>query len=154
MHYVCTVRRLQAQPSMVVRPEVPPADAAPAVIGAFRTVGEFLERARARPAGGTYTRYLQIGSDSIRLEVGFTVHEALPGEWPVEPSALPAGDAVVTLHRGPYEKLPDALAALEDWLRQHGRTAAGPHWETYLNGPPDVADPEAFETEVFIPLKP
>jgi effector-binding domain-containing protein len=87
------------------------------------------------------------------VEIGFTVRELVPGEGDVEPSSLPAGEVAVTLHRGPYERLPEALAALQDWIREHGRRAAGPHWEMYLNGPPDVMDPEELETEVFIPLE-
>jgi AraC family transcriptional regulator len=153
MAYVCTLRRLEPRPAMVVRREVPIADVTPAMIDGFRTVGEFLKRSGGTPAGETYARYLRIGSDSLHLEVGFTVRELLPAGGPVQPSELPAGEAIVTLHRGPYERLPEAVAALEAWMRRHGRVAAGPHWETYLNGPPDVTDPELFETEVVVPLK-
>jgi AraC family transcriptional regulator len=153
MPYICTLRRLQHQPAMAVRCEVPPADVAAATIAGFRTVDEFLRRSGATPAGGTYARYLRIGRESLHLEVGFTVRELLPAGGPVQPLELPAGEAVVTLHRGPYERLPEAVAALEDWMREHGRVAAGPHWEVYLNGPPDVTAPELFETEVFVPLK-
>jgi hypothetical protein len=37
----------------------------------------------------------------------------------------------VTMHIGPYEQLPAAGVALDTWVRQHGRTAAGPNWEVY-----------------------
>lgn len=153
MPYVCAVRRIQSRPAMVVRPEVPLEQVGPAMIDGFRAVGDYLERAGAMPAGETYARYLRMGCVSAHLEIGFTVREPLPGAGAVQPSELPAGDALVTLHRGPYERLPEALAALRAWMHQHHRVAAGPHWETYLNGPPDVTDPELYETEVFVPLK-
>ncbi len=153
MSYVCTLRRLERRPALVVRREVPVADPAPVIMDAFRTVGESIARSGATPAGETYTRFLRVGSDDLYLEMGFTVRSAVEPAAPVEAAELPGGEVAVTLHRGRYERLPEALAALQVWIRAQGREPAGPHWETYLNGPPEVTDPELFETEVFVPLQ-
>ncbi len=154
MPYVCTVRALRAQPSMAVKRVVPAAKASRAVVDAFTAVGRYLHDHGGRPAGETYARFLALDDDTVRVEVGFTVAELLPGEGDVLPAELPAGEAVVTLHQGPYEQLPAAAAALETWAREHGRRPAGAAWEVYLNGPPDVTEPEQYETEVFLPLAP
>ncbi len=153
MSHECTLRHMPAQHAMAVRPEVPLEQVGPAMADGFRTVGDYLARAGAAHAGHTYARYLRMGCVSAHLEIGFMLDAPLPGAGAVQPSELPAGEAVVTLHRGPYERLPEALAALRAWLHEHHRVAAGPHWETYLNGPPQVTDPERFETEVVVPLK-
>lgn len=154
MGYVCTVRTLRPQPSMAVRRVVPAGEAGSAVVDAFSAVGRYLHDHGGRPAGETYARFLTIGSERVHVEVGFTVAELLAPEGDVLPAELPAGEAVVTLHQGAYERLPEATAALEAWMREHGREPAGPAWEVYLNGPPDVTDPEQFETEVYMPLAP
>lgn len=154
MSYVCTLRDLGAQLAMSVRHEVPPGDAGSAVVDAFSAVGRYLKDVGGRPVGETYARFFRIGGDAVNVEVGFTVLELLPPEGPVQASELPACQAITTIHRGPYERLPDAVAALEEWMQVHGRTAAGPFWEVYLNGPPDVTEPEEFETEVIMPLAP
>ncbi len=154
MAYDCTVRTLRAQPSMAVRRVAPVAEAGPAVVEAFTAVGQYLHEHGGRPAGETYARFLSIDPESVQVEVGFTVEELLPAEGDVQPGELPAGEVVVTLHQGPYEQLPEATAALQAWMRANGRQAAGAAWEVYLNGPPDVTEPEQFETEVFMPLVP
>ena len=154
MEYVCTVRTLRAQPSMAVRRDVPAEKAGSAVVDAFTAVGRYLHDHGGRRAGETYARFLTMGTDSVHVEVGFTVTELLPADGDVLPTELPAGEAVMTLHQGPYELLPGATAALESWMHEHGRQPAGAPWEVYLNGPPDVTEPEQFETEVYIPLAP
>ena len=153
MTYTCTVRNLASQPAMVIRCHATVEGVGPAMVAGFGAVAEFLRRSGAVPAGETYARYLHVGAETVDFEVGFTVRQWVPAEDPVEASELPAGEAVVTLHRGSYEQLPCAVRALEDWISVNGRQAAGPHWECYLNGPPDVTDPELYETEIFVPLE-
>lgn len=152
MPYLCEPRHLQPQPALTVRREVPLGEAGPAIVEAFQTVGAYLKRSGVQPAGETFARFHRVGPDSLDVEVGFTVTRAHPAAAPIQSSELPGGDAVSTLHRGPYERVPEAVAALEAWMRDHGRRAAGPHWEVYLNGPPDVTDPALYETEVVVPL--
>ncbi len=154
MSYTCTVRELAPQLAMSVRREVPAHHAGTAVVEAFGEVGRYLKEVGGRPVGETFARFNRTGDKVIDVEVGFTVLELLPPAGPVQASELPAGEAVTTIHQGPYERLPEAVAALQEWMRAHERTAAGPFWEVYLNGPPDVTEPEAYETEVVMPLAP
>ncbi len=65
---------------------------------------------------------------------------------------LPAGPAATTIHSGPYEQLPDAYGALEQWIEAEGLTAAGAPWEAYLNDPSDHPDPQDWKTEIFWPV--
>ncbi len=154
MAYHCVLRQMGPQLTMSVRREVPARDAGSAVVDAFGEVGRYLKEVGGRPVGDTFARFRRIDDEVVDVEVGFTVLEALPPAGPVQASELPAGEAITTTHQGPYERLPEAVAALEEWVRGHERTVAGPFWEVYLNGPPDVTEPEAYETEVVMPLAP
>lgn len=65
---------------------------------------------------------------------------------------LPGGFAATTIHNGPYDKLSEAYAAVEQWMATEGLVAAGAPWESYLNDPSDHPDPRDWKTEVFWPV--
>ena len=54
------------------------------------------------------------------------------------------------LHQGPYSEVPAAYRAAEAWLVDNGWEAAGPPWESYLDGP-EAAEPR---TLVHLPCRP
>lgn len=58
-----------------------------------------------------------------------------------------------TIHRGAYQHLGAAHAALKDWLatNRHFR-ATGPHRETYLLGPGEAQAPDEYRTDVSVPV--
>jgi effector-binding domain-containing protein len=72
------------------------------------------------------------------------------------------GRYATLVHRGPYDKLYDANAALIDWAKERGirwdvsETEAGDQFgcrlEIYLSDPKTGPDPEKWETEVAIRL--
>jgi effector-binding domain-containing protein len=75
------------------------------------------------------------------------------GDCHVVAVELPAGEVACTTHIGPYEGLPQAYEAIEAWMKQHGREAAGSTiWEEYLTGP--ETPPEQTRTDIYGPLKP
>jgi AraC family transcriptional regulator len=64
-----------------------------------------------------------------------------------------AGEVACTTHIGPYEGLPQAYEAIEAWMKQRRREAAGlTIWEEYLTGP--ETQPEQTRTDIYWPLKP
>ncbi|HEY7390536.1 MAG TPA: GyrI-like domain-containing protein [Bryobacteraceae bacterium] len=72
------------------------------------------------------------------------------GEVLVE--TLPGGPAAVTIHSGPYDQLPAAYAALEEWIAANGLHPTGAPWEAYLNDPADHPNPQDWKTEVCWPV--
>ena len=104
--------------------------------------------------GPPFTRYPQVGMGSMVIEGGVPV-AALPAEDPgdgIETLTIPAGPAAVTVHYGPYDRLPETYAEVEAWVREQGRSVAGPPWETYLTDPGERPDPETWETEIVQPV--
>lgn len=57
-----------------------------------------------------------------------------------------------TIHRGGYDHVGTAHAALNEWLVANGHEAAGPHRERYLLGPGDADSPDDLVTEVSVPV--
>ena len=84
--------------------------------------------------------------DQPRVEVGIQVARAFVPVDRVVPSALPAGAAVMTVHRGPYDLLGDAHTAVRNWCATRGLRTTGVRWEIYGDWAEDPAD---LATEVW-----
>jgi effector-binding domain-containing protein len=115
------------------------------------------------PAGAPFFRY-----NVVDMERGLEIEFALPtatraaGDDRVLAGVLPAGRYASLIHRGPYEQLYDANAALGAWIKEQGLTVDvakspggdrfGCRLEIYLNDPGVEKDPAKWETEVAFKL--
>ena len=159
MGYPIERKELAAQPVLVVRRRVPRADIAATIGAELPKVFLYAQQRGIALAGYPITRYPETSMGTVTLETGMRVAE-VRGEWTaagegeVLALSLPAGPAAVTVHSGPYDQLPAAYAALEEWIAANGfRSADGP-WEAYLNDPADHPDPLEWKTEICWPLQP
>ncbi len=80
------------------------------------------------------------------VEVGVELRQPCPLTGRVVASTLPAGQAAMTVHRGPYARLGSAHQAVFDWYAAQGRRPAGPRWEIYG---PHHDNPAEVWTEVY-----
>jgi AraC family transcriptional regulator len=147
------LRTLPAQPAAVVRQTTTPAELA-------GDLGQLLERvlqhaisAGAAPAGPPFTRYLRMDDHSVEIETGFPLDRAVPGGDGVQAVELPATDAVVARHIGPYDQLPATYAAATTFAGQLGRSPSEAPWEVYLTDPGEQPDPARWVTEVYLPVR-
>jgi effector-binding domain-containing protein len=85
-----------------------------------------------------------------RVEVGVELIAPCVLDSPVVRSSLPAGQAAMTVHRGPYGELGRAHEAVVRWCAASGLELAGPRWEIYCDWREDPAD---LETEVYYLLR-
>lgn len=88
-----------------------------------------------------------------QLAVEFCVGAAAPftATGSVEPLVTPSGVAAKITHRGGYDRLPDANAAIREWCRANGRRPAGVSWEVYGHW---HDDPARLVTDVYYLLEP
>ena len=68
----------------------------------------------------------------------------------VHTTETPAGEAAVAIHRGPYNRIIEAHAAIKNWMAANRRESAGYSWEIYGDPTPD---PAATETTIVYLLK-
>lgn len=151
--YEITDRILTGQYTAVMRGEMPMQELSAWLPRTYQTVHSYLQRAGVTPAGPPFARFTFL-DDAVAVEAGFPVPAEVPGDPPVEPSALPDGPAAVTTHIGRYEDLDQAYRATRDWIADHGCQPAGPHWEVYYSNPTVQPDPTTWRTDVVVPYRP
>jgi AraC family transcriptional regulator len=100
--------------------------------------------------GPPFARYAFNGG--VGVEAGVPVAAPRPDNGDLVMSLLPATEAAITCHMGPYDRLEDAYDALEKWIHDHGFERNGLHWEVYLTDPQAQPDPVRWQTIVLMPL--
>jgi AraC-like DNA-binding protein/effector-binding domain-containing protein len=157
MNYEITKQQRLTQPVLIVRRRVRRSEIAAAIGAELPKVFVHAQRRGIQIAGFPVTRYIEVSMGLITLETGMRVsgHDAAwtsaQGEGDVIAETLPGGLTAVTLHNGPYDLLPNAYAAIEEWITANGLHARSAPWEAYLNDPTDHPDPADWQTEVCWP---
>lgn len=154
--YSITAKQIEAQPVLLVRRRVKRAEIAKMIGESLPPVFLHAQKIGAALAGPPFARYLDWGPGMTTIEAGMPV--SMPGgaagEGDVLADTLPGGLAASTIHQGLYDKLPEAHAALQQWIEEQGLKTAGAPWESYLTDPGDFPDPKDWKTEVIWPLAP
>ena len=146
-------KRLDPQPVVVIRATAPANGFGPVMSELLSAVLAFVQASPAEPAGSPFCRYLSMTGEEWEFECGVAVTQPVPGEGRVEACELPGGDAITTLHVGPYETLGQSWGALQGWLAEQGRVAGDAPWELYHTDPGAVTDPAQWRTELVMLLE-
>lgn len=86
----------------------------------------------------------------ILCDFGVEVTRTFETAGEVYATETPRGQAAVTVHRGPYNKLNEAHEAIRKWMKSNDRQSAGVSWEVYGDPRPNPAE---SETTVLYLLK-
>ena len=128
-----------------VRREVAPGEVRAAWGPALGKVWEFI---RSQPGLWTvghniflYHHPAQTGAP-IACDFGVEVTRAFETAGEVYATETPAGEAAVTVHRGPYHRMNEAHDAIRKWMAANRKESAGHSWEIYGDPTPDPADTE------------
>jgi AraC family transcriptional regulator len=163
MTYSIEKQELSPQPVLVVRRRVKRSEIAATIGEALPRVFAYAQQRGIALAGLPFTRYIEMGPEFITMEPGMCV---APGtemgsdpagtqtsdEGEVVSAILPGGPVASTIHTGPYDQLPNAYAAIQEWIESHGFTPGGAPWESYLTDPGEHPDPKDWKTEVLWPI--
>jgi effector-binding domain-containing protein len=88
--------------------------------------------------------------DRPSVEVGVQVAGTFEPQGNVVPSTLPAGEAAMTIYRGPYRDLGKGHDAVVKWCVANNRERTGVRWEIY--GDPHDNEAEN-EVEIYWQLR-
>ncbi len=160
MAYSITKQEMAPQPVLLARRRVKRSEIAHAIAEALPRVFLYAQQHGIALAGLPLTRYLAASPGTVTIEPGMRIASgavSTPDDadifaGTIFAGTLPGGPVATTMHAGPYEGLPDAYAAIEQWIEAEGLAASGPPWECYVNDPGDFPDPKDWKTEVFWPL--
>jgi effector-binding domain-containing protein len=151
------IRKVSRLPLAVMRGRATLKDIGAKISTLLPEVYRFLDRSTVTQAGHNIVLYLDEGDralittpDGVPIEVGVQVNEEFTSDGPVVCSFTPAGSVAALVHRGPYQNLPQAHAAVRRWCAEHGRPIAGPNWEIYGDWTDDVSQ---LRTDVLYLLK-
>jgi AraC family transcriptional regulator len=154
--YTVTKKEIAPQPVLVLRRRVKRSEIPATIAESLGQIFAFAQQHGIALTGLPFTRYPDMGPGLITMEPGMRIASggAAPAsdEADISADTLPGGPAATTLHIGPYDGLPDAYAAIQQWIETEGLTAAGAPWESYVNDPSEHADPSEWKTEVFWPI--
>jgi AraC family transcriptional regulator len=98
------------------------------------------------------TLYVEWGPGMVTIHAGMMVAAANPPDG-MFVETLPACEAAVTIHTGPYEGLRAAHAAVDEWIATQGLEKAGAPREVYLTDPGEVPDPKQWKTQLVWPVR-
>jgi effector-binding domain-containing protein len=132
MEYEIEVVERQPEDAAVVTGRVPH-DGVGAFIGA--ALGEVMGAIGQTPVVGPPFCRIDMDGDNFLLEVGFPVAQPIEASGRVVPSRLPGGETATVMNVGPYDTVPPAYFAIEQWMSDNGHVAGGRPWESYLDGP-------------------
>jgi AraC family transcriptional regulator len=155
MTYSIIKREIPPQPVLLVKRRITRAEIAAAIGASLHQIGLYAQKNGIAMAGPPFARYSEMSFGQMTIEPGMPVAGGLsqpPTESGVTLETLPGGAVVFTTHSGPYDKLPEAHAAMETWMREQGLTSAGAPWESYITDPGDYPDPNDWKTQVFWPV--
>jgi AraC family transcriptional regulator len=150
-----SVRDVPAFHALVIRRRITRDEIAAALAECLPTVFGYAQQHGLAITGPPFARYPEVGMGSLVVEGGITIAEppATALSDGIEAITIPAGRAVVAIHRGPYENLPESYQEIEKWMRAQHMSAAGAPWETYLTDPGERPDPATWETEIVQPMR-
>jgi hypothetical protein len=129
----------------VVRCAVAPGEVGSAWGPAVGKVWTFIRRQPGLWSGGhnvfVYHHSNEPGARML-CDFGVEVTRTFETAGEVYATETPSGEAVVAVHRGPYDGLNEAYNAIEEWMVVNRGESAGHSWEIYGDPTPDPAQTE------------
>jgi DNA-binding transcriptional MerR regulator len=144
-----------AQPIISQRLTVRIAELGPAIGRALAATQRLIAERDGQPGGAPFTIY-HTGlerEEALAIEVGWPLAAPLRETRTIGQEVLAGGLVARTVHRGPYEQIGGAFAAIATWMQRHHRETAGAPWESYLTAPDNTGDRSQLVTAVSWPIR-
>lgn len=152
MEYTIRIKDVSPQQLVLARRKCSWADWGPAIEGLLRDVWTRLNQLESVTVGPAMARIHELDQKSLEVEAGFPVAEPLSATEGIEIGELAAGRAATTLHTGPYQRLSEAAAALDEWVAAEGLRVAAAPWFIFWVDPDQADSPGELRTELVLPI--
>jgi effector-binding domain-containing protein len=151
--YEVSVKDVPEQPVLRVRKQTTMEEIGSSMGAAFDELMAFMGPQGIQPAGPPVCVYSGDfdGEHGGEMWICMPVGAGVEGQGAVEAVTLPPATMATTVHKGPYDSLSQAYAAVFGWIQEHGHTPAGSMRDVYLTDP-DQVPPEEYLTEVQWPI--
>ncbi|EAR50005.1 hypothetical protein OG2516_07380 [Oceanicola granulosus HTCC2516] len=114
----------------------------------IREVLEAVSRADLAVMSPPMAIYESMEPERLRFRVGVLITPEHAGRSPLRVGELPGGEAVHTVHTGPYATLNATHRALDEALAADGHPHGWPVWEVYVDDPSETPEAE-LRTEIW-----
>jgi effector-binding domain-containing protein len=152
MAYSFEVRELPEQKTLTTKGTCAHDQIGPTLERLLAKAGAVMKESGLRMEGPPFCLYTEWRETDCDLEAGCPISGEAPTDGEVTGSHLPTCTAVVTIHTGPYDLLPQTHAACAEWIQEKGKEFAGPCWEVYLTDPGKEPDASKWITQVYYPI--
>jgi effector-binding domain-containing protein len=153
--YQIEIREVPEEQVLQISEHVPQSDLSTVIPADIAEVHGYLEELGLGFEGAPFCACSAPGEDGLMdVEVGWPVAGAVSGRGRIEAATLPAARALVMMHVGPFDALPEAYNLLARVLHESGLTPTGKPREVYLSNPEEVTDPNDYETLILWPIGP
>jgi effector-binding domain-containing protein len=149
------IRKITARPYVGIRRTMTHDGIGPACAEIFPRVAQWLAAQGLAPAGPPMVVYhgLNPKTGEFDAQPSFFVAAPVRGEGEITGGETAGGEALCTLHLGPYSSLGETWRTAFAHVQAIERRVTKSSWELYLNTPADVP-PEQLRTEIYVPLDP
>ena len=101
----------------------------------------------------SYYEYVDIAAGKAKFYCGYPITESVKLQDGMMLYSIPAGNALVCIHKGGYETLSSTMGIMEKYAQQNKIRLGNSYWEEYLNDPEAVKNKEDLLTKIYIPVK-
>lgn len=119
--------------------------------GYFDIIYAAVRAGQVTKAGHNVALYRNASDEGVDVECGVQVAARFADLGDVQCLEIPGGEAAMTVHWGPYDRLGEAHDRVIEWIRRNGRTRAWIGWEVYGDW---HDDPAKVRTDVYHLLQP
>lgn len=101
----------------------------------------------------TYYEYIDTASKKAKFYCGYPITESIKPEEDMQLFSLPAGETLVSIHKGSYNSLPQKIEEMKQYATKNKIKLGNSHWKTYLNDSEAVKDTNELLTKIYIPIQ-
>jgi effector-binding domain-containing protein len=124
------------------------------LVGAFKSLHEYLDKQALQPSGPAITIYTQTDDAGFSFEAALPVAQAPkdPPKGDIAVGSAPAGKALKFVHRGSYDAMDTTYEAITNYLDDKQLEAKDLFIEEYATDPVKT-EPGKLVVNVFVPVK-